>query len=158
MPPPRHAGFVELLGLEESAGPPGTYVCALTVDARHQNIQGVIHGSVLMALLDTAMGHALSAGLRPDEFCSTTQWSVQFLKASRPGDRLIATGRVVQKGNRIAFLEGVCRNAAGDEVARAHGTWYVGRLDAARAPGAAGAPPTAGTPPAGPRGGGPTAS
>lgn len=154
MPPPRHAGFVELLGLEESAGPPGTYVCALTVDARHQNIQGVIHGSVLMALLDTAMGHALSGGLRPDEFCSTTQWSVQFLKASRPGDRLVATGRVAQKGNRIAFLEGVCRNAAGDEVARAHGTWYVGRLDATRPAG----PASAADPAAGPRGGGATAS
>ncbi len=132
MPPPRHAGFVELLGLEEASGPPGTYTCALTVDTRHQNIQGVIHGSVVMALLDTAMGHALSGGLAPDEFCSTTQWSVQFVKASRPGDRLTATGRVVQKGNRIAFLEGVCRNAAGDEVARAHGTWYVGRLDLTR--------------------------
>ncbi len=102
------------------------------MDTRHQNIQGVIHGSVVMALLDTAMGHALSGGLAPDEFCSTTQWSVQFVKASRPGDRLTATGRVVQKGNRIAFLEGVCRNAAGDEVARAHGTWYVGRLDLTR--------------------------
>ena len=131
---PRLPGFVELLGLVESPGPAGTYTCALAVDARHQNIQGVIHGSVLMALLDTAMGHALSALLTPGEFCSTTQWSVQFLKASRPGDRLTATGRVLQKGNRIAYLEGVCRNAAGDEVARAHGTWYVGRVPTAGGP------------------------
>jgi len=128
MPPPRQTGFVDLLGIEETAGPPGEYRCVLPVDARHQNIQGVIHGSVLMTLLDTAMGHALSGLLGPDDFCSTTQWSVQFLRATRPGDRLEAVGRVVRRGNRIAYLEGVCCNAAGEEVARAHGTWYVGRV------------------------------
>ena len=29
---------------------------------------------------------------------------------------------------RIAYLEGTCANARGEEVARAHGTWYVGKL------------------------------
>ena len=125
---PREVGWVEHLGIVETPVAPGEVRCELPVDARHQNIQGVIHGSVVMALLDTAMGHALSGTLPPDGFCTTTQWSVQFLKATRPGDRLVATGRVLQKGNRIAYLEGICRNGAGEEVARAQGTWYVGTV------------------------------
>jgi uncharacterized protein (TIGR00369 family) len=130
MPPARREGFVEFLGMTETVLGPGEVRFDLAVDARHQNIQGVVHGSVLMALLDTAMGHAVADTLGPGEFCSTTQWSVQFLKATRPGDRLAATGRVLQRGNRIAFLEGICRNQAGEEVARAQGAWYVGRLPA----------------------------
>ena len=130
MPPKRLAGLVELLGLTETAVAPGVVRCDLTVDERHSNIQGVTHGSVAIALMDTAMGHALSGLLAADEFCSTTQLSIQFLRASRPGDRLSATGRVTRRGRRIAYLEGTCVNGAGDEIARAHGTWYVGTVGA----------------------------
>lgn len=141
MPIPRQEGFVEWFGIDERPGPPaagapdqpasadaGVHTASLVTDTRHRNIQGVVHGSVVMALLDTAMGHALSATLPSDAFCSTTQWSVQFLRASRPGDHLTATGRIVRRGRRIAYLEGVCRNAAGDEIARAQGTWYIGTV------------------------------
>ena len=129
---PRQQGFVETLGLRETVVSPGVVRCELSTTEAHQNIQGVIHGSVTVALLDTAMGHALSGILAPTEFCSTTQFSVQFLKAARPGDLLIATGKVTRRGSRIAYLEGVCVNGSGDEVARAHGTWYVGRLSERR--------------------------
>src|SRR5881275_2609778 len=78
---PRHAGFVETLGLREAEIERGVVRCQLAVTEAHQNIQGVIHGSVIVALLDTAMGHALSGTLVLDEFCSTTQFSVQFLRA-----------------------------------------------------------------------------
>src|SRR5262245_7541817 len=139
MPPPRKVGLVEHLGLVPKDVRPGEVACDLALDERHQNIQGVIHGSVVFAVLDTAMGHALSGILAADEFCSTTQISMQFLKAARPGDHLSALGKVTRRGNRIAYLEGTCRNGAGDEVARAHGTWYVGRLSEGRAA----QPPTA---------------
>jgi uncharacterized protein (TIGR00369 family) len=128
MPSERVRGFVETMGIAETPLAPGVVRCDLAVTDAHRNIQGVIHGSVVFSLLDTAMGHALSGLLAEGEFCSTTQLSLQFLQASRPGDRLSAVGRVTRKGNRIAYLEGTCVNAKQEEVARAHGTWYVGRL------------------------------
>ena len=124
----RRPGWVEHLGLEEEAREPGVVACRLAVTETHQNIQGVIHGSVPIALLDTAMGHALDGLLEEGEFCSTTQISFQFLAATRPGDVLEAVGRVVRKGRRIAYLEGHCRRQDGTEVVRAQGTWYVGRV------------------------------
>jgi len=130
MPPTRRTGFVELLGLEEEAVAPGVYRCSLRVTERHQNIQAVTHGSVSISLLDTAMGHALSGILAEGEFCSTTQLSVQFLRASRPGDHLVAEGKVTRRGRRVAYLEGTCANERGEEVARAHGVWYVGERKA----------------------------
>jgi uncharacterized protein (TIGR00369 family) len=122
----RLVGWVEEMGIEEEALGPGRVRCSLAVTARHQNIQGVVHGSVTIALLDSAMGHAITSLLGSAEFTSTTQLSVQFLRAARPGDRLTAVGTVTRRGRRIAYLEGECSNEAGDLVARAHGTWYVG--------------------------------
>ena len=124
----RREGLVELLGIEEESISPGKVRCTLRVEERHQNIQGVIHGSVPIALMDTAMGHALDGMLADDEFCSTTQFSVQFRKAARPGALLEAVGEVVRKGRRIAYIEGICRDEAGDVVTTAHGTWYVGTV------------------------------
>lgn len=100
--------------------------CFLASTAAHQNIQGVVHGSVTMAVLDTAMGHAMDGLLGPGQFCSTTQISFQFLRALRPGDSLEALGEVQRRGRRVAYLEGTCRNGAGEVVAKAHGVWYLG--------------------------------
>jgi uncharacterized protein (TIGR00369 family) len=130
----RRQGLVEWMGMEEEDLGPGRVRIRLRTDERHQNIQGVIHGIVATALMDTAMGHALDGLLEAGAFCSTTQISVQFLRAVRPGERLEAVGTVTHRGRRIAYVEGTCCNEAGDLVARAQGTWYVGRV---RAPDAA---------------------
>ena len=53
---------------------------------------------------------------------------MQFLRGVRPGERLEALGEVVRKGRRIVAIDGTCRNEAGEVVARAHGTWYVGTV------------------------------
>ena len=124
----RRRGLMEHLGIVEGRPSPGVVRCSLTTDERHQNIQGVVHGSVTMAVLDTAMGHALDSLLAEGEFCSTTQISFQFLRAARPGEALAAEGRVTHRGRRIAYLEGECKNAAGEVLARAQGTWYVGQV------------------------------
>ena len=130
----RREGLVEFLGIEEVLLAPGRVRCELATDGRHQNIQGVIHGSVTVAVLDTAMGHAMTSVIEAGQFCSTTQFSVQFVRAARPGDVLVAEGSVTHRGRRVGYLEGVCRNAAGDLVARAHGTWYVGTLEKSHRP------------------------
>jgi uncharacterized protein (TIGR00369 family) len=127
MASPRSEGLVEFLGIVEEAVRPGEVRCTLRTDERHRNIQGVIHGSVTMAVLDTAMGHAITSLLGPDEFCGTTQFSIQYLKALRPGDLLVAVGSVTHRGRRVAYLEGTCRDGEGNLVARAHGTWHVGQ-------------------------------
>ena len=123
----RPEGLIELLGMEEERLGPGRVAFRLLTEPRHANIQGVVHGVVPIALLDSAMGHALDSTLEPGEFCSTTQISTQFLRAVRPGERIEAIGEVTRRGRRIAYMEGICRNAAGEMVARAQGTWYVGR-------------------------------
>ncbi len=125
-PAPEDGGLVELLGIHEERLEAGKVRCRLQTAPRHRNIQGIVHGSVTMALLDTAMGHAVDGTLGPGEFCATTQISFQFHRAVRPGEELEAVGEVLRKGRRIAYVTGTCRGADGVVVALAQGSWYLG--------------------------------
>lgn len=88
------------------------------------NRRGVVHGGVLSALLDSALGGAVVAGIDPEEWCATLQLSVQFISGGRRGP-LRATGRLTRRGPRCAFAEGEVLDARGKLIARAQGTWYI---------------------------------
>ena len=88
------------------------------------NRRGVVHGGVLSALLDSALGGAVVAGIDPVEWCATLQLSVQFISGGRRGP-LRASGRMTRRGSRCAFAEGEVLDARGKLIARAQGTWYV---------------------------------
>lgn len=119
-------GLIGLLGIEEERVEPGRVLCRMRTGPQHLNIQGIVHGSVTMALLDTAMGHAVDGLLDPGGFCSTTQISFQFHRALSMGEDIEALGEVLRKGRRIAYVQGTCRNARGEVVAIGQGAWYLG--------------------------------
>jgi uncharacterized protein (TIGR00369 family) len=77
---------------------------------------------------------ALLATLAPDQFQSTSQLSVSFLRPVRPG-RLIGRGRVVHREGELAFLEASLLDAQGAVVATATATARV--IPLAGAPAAA---------------------
>jgi acyl-CoA thioesterase len=49
------------LGLEIDHVEPGTAIARVGLDERHLNANGVAHGAVLFAMIDTAMGAATPA-------------------------------------------------------------------------------------------------
>lgn len=120
--------FDRHLNITSRSDSPGTCMAQLDLVPEHRNIEGRIHGGVLLTLLDTAMGHAI-ASLREREGiagAATMQISCQFLQPPGSG-RLEAHGRVTRLGGKSAFVDGILRDAAGTEVARAQGVWRVWR-------------------------------
>ena len=115
--------FSRLIGLEISRLAGGE--CAAHLDVRdfHFNRGGVLHGGVLASVLDTVMGGAVVSTLRADEWTATVQLNVEYLEQVERG-RILAVGRIVRRGRRIAFVEGEARES-GRRVARATGIWYV---------------------------------
>jgi uncharacterized protein (TIGR00369 family) len=97
----------------------------LTPGDRHRNELGAVHGAVVTALLDGAMGRAIGRRLAAGETCATVQLSVQFL-APAEGE-LHALSRTLRVGRTVAFLEAECRRSDGTLVASAHGTWALRR-------------------------------
>ena len=111
----------ELVSVDPDAG---TIEVAFTATEQFLNPVGVIQGGFLTAMLDDTLGPALVATLGPDQFALTADLHVQFLRPARPG-RLTGRGRVVRRGQDVAFLAGELRDDSGQIVAAATATALI---------------------------------
>jgi acyl-CoA thioesterase len=119
--------FDRHLGITTRSDAPGVCTAELTLAPEHRNIEGRVHGGVLMSVLDTAMGHAIATlDAEGVAGAATMQFSCQFVNPPA-GEVLYARGEVKRLGGSSAFIEGVLRDDRGTEVARAHGVWRVWR-------------------------------
>jgi uncharacterized protein (TIGR00369 family) len=104
------------------AAPDGTIVWEYTVDPAHFNPYGTLHGGVVMALLDSAMGHVVAAAVHPDgRFNAAAEMNVHFLAPTRSG-MLRARAWLVKLGKRLAVVEARAENEDGVQVALATAT------------------------------------
>ncbi len=117
--------FVETLGFELLRMQDGEAEIAFDLRDEHHNSWGVAHGGVLMTLLDVVMAHASRATAADDQSARpgvvTVEMKTSFM---RPGTgRLLAQGRLLHRTATLAFTEGTVRNAAGQLVGHASGTF-----------------------------------
>lgn len=94
----------------------------------HANLQGTVHGGVLATLADTAAGLAVRSTIPPGSRHVSVNLDVQYLAPANMGP-LLATGRVVRLGRRIAFAEADVSDAGGELLARAQVTVAVSRTE-----------------------------
>jgi acyl-CoA thioesterase len=111
--------FADLLGIRRTAMEAGRACVELDVGGPLLNPHGVVHGGAVYALVDYAMGGALTSLLEPGERCATLEIKINYL-AAVSGGRLFAEARVVARTRGIAVLEAHVR--AGDDRAMAHAT------------------------------------
>jgi len=102
----------------------GHAVAVLDVAAEHGNPHGVVHGTVLFAMVDTAMGAATYDTLRPGQSCASIEVHLRFLEAVPLEGRLQADVRVARAGQRVVQLEGRVTHAE-RVVALATGSFVV---------------------------------
>jgi len=116
--------FLEF-SIDSGEGGPGTAVVALDVDDRHLNPNGVVHGGVVFAMVDTAMGRATLSVLDEGCLCASIEVSVRYLRPVVEG-RLVATATVLRAGRRIVHLEGAVHVDGDDRpVAVVQGSFAV---------------------------------
>jgi uncharacterized protein (TIGR00369 family) len=88
------------------------------------NPTGNVLGAFQAAMLYDTVGPALLATLEPDQFQSTLQLGVSFLRPVRPG-RLTGKGRIVHRDGDLVFLEASLHDADGTLIATATATARV---------------------------------
>lgn len=120
------APVAKLLGFQLTGFEDGVARMEMDADNRHHNPMGVVHGGVLCDLADAAMGVAFAGGLEEGESFVTIQLSATYLRSIREG-RLIATGRVLQKGSVAGHAEAEVTDIDGRLVARFSCTCLVTR-------------------------------
>lgn len=99
----------------------GKVVFSFSPQEFHYNPLGSVHGGVISALLDSAMGCTLHSVLEAGYVYTTLELKTNFLKAItvRTG-ALKAIGKILHAGSRTALLEAVIMDNAGKIYA--HGT------------------------------------
>jgi uncharacterized protein (TIGR00369 family) len=96
-----------------------------TVDPEHFNPNGVLHGGVLMALVDTAMGHAVSEIVVPlGRINAAAQLNINLLEPIRSGV-IRARATLLKIGKRTAVAECSATNEAGVVVGFATSTHSI---------------------------------
>ena len=120
--------FVAHLGIERRLSEGGLSELVLVPLPEHLNSFGVVHGGVLMTLLDVAMA-AAARSLQAGMGVVTIEMKTSFLRPAR--GPLSSAGRVVQRGTAMCFTEASISDQSGRVCARASGTFkYVRRQSA----------------------------
>ena len=113
------------LGMELTGDRPGVGFAHVDVGPDHLNPNGVVHGAVLFALVDTAMGKStMSVVDEPGRFCASIEVSLRFIRPAVAG-RLTAVATVIKRGRNVVHLDA---RVTGDDdrlVATSAGTFAI---------------------------------
>lgn len=94
----------QLIGMELAAVRPGRVVIELEAGQRHASPLGTVHGGILGAIADAAMGLAYATMLKEAETFATVELKINFLRPVWEG-RLRAEGKVVSSGRNLGLVE-----------------------------------------------------
>ncbi|MEI7703946.1 MAG: PaaI family thioesterase [Deltaproteobacteria bacterium] len=121
----RPVPFADYLGIRIVEIQPGLARLDLPVRPELENSHGAVHGGVVSALADVALA---VAAIAQDGHCHgafTIDLSVSFIGPGK--GTLVAEGRCLRAGKSLAFSEGEVRDAHGNLVAKAIGSFKFKR-------------------------------
>jgi uncharacterized protein (TIGR00369 family) len=94
----------QLIGMELAAVRPGQVAIELEPGKQHTSPLGTVHGGILCAIADAAMGLAYATTLNEGETFASVELKVNFLRPVWQG-RLRAKGKVVSSGRNLGLVE-----------------------------------------------------
>ncbi len=114
-------GFVNLIGPVWMKRQEGRLLFALIVDRQHLNRDGFLHGGMILAFFDHAIGIvAFEAGGVTRQV--TIQLSTQFIKGARQGQFIEIHSDVLSQTANLLFMRAVCVSGS-ETLAAADGIW-----------------------------------
>ncbi|MET0430069.1 MAG: PaaI family thioesterase [Microvirga sp.] len=126
--PDHEVGFMQIAGPAWQRRDGQTLRLGLLTGDRHANRNGVVHGGVILALIDHGLG-MISLDRTGCSRQATISLNVQFVSPAIMGDFLELDADVIRQTRSIVFLRGTLR-AGSRVVATADGIWKI--LDSQR--------------------------
>lgn len=115
------------LGLRLIEAREGEAVVEMTATEEMANHSGFVHGGMISALADSAMGRSLRTVKPVVSRAMSFDLKLNFINAAKVGETLRATGRVVHAGRRTMVADCRVEGKDGRLVATASGTFAVTR-------------------------------
>ena len=105
----------------------GVAVLEMTPTEHMANHAGFVHGGMISALADSAMGRSIRTAKPGVVRAMSFDLKLSFIAPARVGETLRATGRVIHAGRRTMVAECRVEDTGGRLVATASGTFAVTR-------------------------------
>ena len=99
-------------------------IIGLRLARPHTNSRGLIHGGLIAALADNAMGYSCLPQVDPMSTLVTVSLALDFIGTARIGQWLAIEPEVVKTGSTICFAQSLIK-ADGAIIARASATFRV---------------------------------
>ena len=123
LPPPPMA---RLIGFRLRIAEPGRIVMELEPHESLENTIGLLHGATAAALLDTAMGCAISTMLPAGQGSVTLDLKLTYLRPlSVRSGTISAEGKLVKLGRQASYAEGFVRDGSGNLAVHATATFSM---------------------------------
>ena len=114
-----------LLGIKMLEADEGTTLVEMACRDDFINFGGIVHGGVITALADSAMGSSLATVMPDNTRQVSFDLKLTLISAAQAGEVLRARGRVLHAGRRTAVCEARVETADGRLVAKATGSFAV---------------------------------
>lgn len=112
------------LGMELPGDEAGSGIAEVEVAEQHLNPNGVVHGAVLFAMVDTAMGKATMSVVDDGRYCASVEVSLRFIRPITAG-RVTAEATVLKRGRNLVHLDARVVGPDGRLAATADGTFAL---------------------------------
>ena len=123
LPPPP---FAKLIGFRITEVELGRIVMELDPEESLENTIGLLHGATAAALLDTAMGCAISTMLPVGQASVTLDLKLTYLRPlSVKSGTIQAEGKLIKLGRQTSYTEGFVRDGAGNLAVHATSTFSM---------------------------------
>lgn len=120
----RTSPVLDLIGPIYYRGKGKELVLGLRVDPKHCNARGTIHGGILAALADVALGYTMAFATDPPTALVTANLTLDYAGTATVGDWLETRVDIQKQGARLAF--GNCFiTAGGERIVRASAVFLV---------------------------------
>jgi uncharacterized protein (TIGR00369 family) len=130
LPPPPMA---RLIDFKMRIAEPGRIVMELEPHESLENTIGLLHGATAAALLDTAMGCAISIMLPAGQGSVTLDLKLTYLRPlSVRSGTISAEGKVIKLGRQTSHTEGFVRDGSGNLAVHATATFSMIEAPAAK--------------------------
>lgn len=118
--------FFRLMGIDVVSFDSGKATLSMRVRDDMLNGEGYLQGGIFTALADEAMVLAVYSLLDEDQVIATISESTSFMRGAGPGMVLVAEGRVIKRGRRVAFSEADVRLLENpDSIARSSASYAI---------------------------------
>jgi uncharacterized protein (TIGR00369 family) len=123
LPPPPMA---RLIGFRLRIAEPGRIVMELEPHESLENTMGLLHGATAAALLDTAMGCAVTTMLPAGQGSVTLDLKLTYLRPlSVRSGTISAEGKLIKLGRQTSYAEGFVRDGSGNLAVHATATFSM---------------------------------